>query len=182
MSRCVTICPIGFVEQDILEHVAQCIERRCSLGCRISLKIEPPRYAYNENRGQYNSKLVLKYLLQCHPCDCFRLIGVTCLDLYVPILKYVFGIAQMNGQCSIISTHRLLPQFYGQPQNLDLFMARLEKTALHELGHCLGLTHCRDRRCVMYSSARIEDTDFKRPDFCPTCFELFHWYLERSLS
>ena len=182
MSRCVTICPIGFVEKDILEHLAQGIERRCSLGCRISPKIEPPSFAYNENRGQYNSKLILRYLLQCHPTDTFSLIGVTRLDLYVPILKYVFGLAQMNGQCAIISTHRLLPQFYGQPQNMELFMARLKKTALHELGHCLGLSHCRDRRCVMYSSARIEDTDFKWSGFCSTCHELFHWHLDKGLS
>jgi len=182
LSRCVAICPVGFVEQDILEHIAKSIERRCGLRTRISQEIKPPRYAYNEKRGQYNSKVVLKYLLQCHPFDAFRVVGVTCADLYVPILKYVFGLAQMHGRCSIISTLRLYPQFYGQPQNRDVFCNRLEKTALHELGHCVGLTHCRDCRCVMYSSSRIEDTDFKRPDFCPTCYELFCWYLEADDS
>jgi archaemetzincin len=58
-------------------------------------------------------------------------------------------------------------------------VVRAQKTALHEIGHSLGLTHCRDRRCVMYSSTRIADTDFKQSHYCPTCLELFTWHLER---
>jgi len=181
LSDCVTICPIGSVDPGILEHIAKCISTRCGLTCRISMRMENPRYAYNDTRCQYNSKLILKHLLDRNFQDSFRLIGVTPVDLYVPILKYVFGLAQIQGKCSIISLHRLYPMFYDQPSNPDLLLARVEKTALHELGHTLGLTHCRDRRCVMYSSTRIEDTDLKQPDFCCTCFELFQWYLKKFL-
>jgi archaemetzincin len=165
-----------------LEHLAECISARCGVACKISLRMESPEYAFNENRRQYNSKLILKQLLQQCPRDTLKLIGVTPVDLYVPILKFVFGLAQIEGQCSIISLYRLYPQFYGQPSNPDLFLLRLEKTAFHELGHTFGITHCRDRHCTMYSSTRIEDTDFKQPEFCPTCFELFRWHLERSLN
>jgi archaemetzincin len=143
--------------------------------------MENPQFAYNDTRCQYNSKLILKRLLQRNLRGTLRLIGVTPMDLYVPILKFVFGLAQIEGKCSIISLHRLYPRFYDQPSNLDLLLARVEKTVLHELGHTFGITHCRDRRCVMYSSVRIEDTDVKQPDFCPTCFELFQWYLKKSL-
>jgi len=179
LSKCVAICPIGFVEEDILDHIAECIKKRCGLDCRISSRMENPTYAYDETRHQYNSKVILKHLLQCCPHDTLSFMGVTRVDLFVPILKYVFGLAQIKGKCSLISLYRLLPQFYNQPPNRDLLMTRIEKTALHELGHCLGLTHCRDRRCVMHSSTRIEDTDFKQPEFCPTCFELFKWRLEK---
>jgi len=144
------------------------------------MRMENPRYAYNDTRYQYNSKLILKHLLQKSPPDTLRLVGVTSVDLYVPILQFVFGLAQIEGQCSIISLHRLWPEYYDQPSDRDLLLARVEKTALHELGHTFGMTHCRDRRCVMYSSVRIEDTDLKQPDFCPTCFELFQWYLNKS--
>lgn len=181
MSGCVTICSVGPVDEGILEHIAECISTRCGLTCRISSRMENPKYAYNDTRRQYNSKQILKHLLQQCTRDTLRLIGVTHVDLYVPILKYVFGLAQIEGQCSIISLHRLLPQFYDQPSNPDLLLARVEKTALHELGHTFGITHCRDRRCIMYSSTRIEDTDLKQPDFCPTCFELFQWYLKKFL-
>ncbi|MFC1822495.1 archaemetzincin family Zn-dependent metalloprotease [Thermodesulfobacteriota bacterium] len=179
MSTSVTICPVGLIDEKIIEHIGKSIEARCGLECRVSQGVENPRYAYDEKRQQYNSKLILKRLLECCPQDSRRLIGITHVDLYVPILKYVFGLAQIEGPCSIISIHRLRPQFYEQPSDNNLLLNRVEKTAVHELGHTLGLTHCRERRCVMYSSTRIEDTDSKQPDFCPTCFELFKWNLDK---
>jgi len=180
LPDCVTICSLGSVDEGILDHIAKCISIRCGLSCRVSMGMGNPRYAYNDIRGQYNSKLILKHLLQQSAYDTLRLVGVTSVDLYVPILKFVFGLAQIDGKCSIISLHRLYPRFYDQPADPDLFLSRVEKTALHELGHTFGITHCRDRHCVMFSSTRIEDTDFKRAEFCPTCLELFHWFLNKS--
>jgi len=122
--------------------------------------------------------LILKDLITHRPEGALKFMGVTQVDLFVPILKYVFGVAQLEGPCSVISLHRLRPQYYEAPPNPDLFIERVKKTALHELSHSLGLTHCRDRSCVMHSSTNIEDTDYKKSLFCPTCFELFTWHLE----
>jgi archaemetzincin len=182
LYRCITIFPIGLVEGGILDLIAGCIQGRCGVVCKVSSPMENPRYAYDEKRGQYNSKLILKRLARSCPENSFRVMGVTRVDLFVPILKYVFGLAEIDGQGSIISAHRLYPEFYDLPSDPDLFMARVEKTALHELGHSLGLTHCRNRRCVMYSSTQIEHTDFKNADYCPTCSELFRWCLEKSMT
>jgi archaemetzincin len=181
LSKCVTICAVGPVDESILEHIAKFISARCGLFCKISSSTENPTYAYNDSRRQYNSKLILKHLL--HQCskDTFRVFGVTWADLYVPILKYVYGLAQIDGQCSIISLHRLCPKFYNQPANSHLLLTRVEKSVVHELGHTFGLIHCRDRRCTMYSSTRIEDMDFKQSELCPTCFELFKWYLIKNI-
>jgi len=33
----------------------------------------------------------------------------------------------------------------------------------------------------MYSSTRIDDTDAKMADFCPTCRELFRWRLQGTV-
>jgi len=142
--------------------------------------VETPRYAHNETRGQYDAKMILKKMRHQSPPASFRVMGVTELDLYVPILKYVYGLAQIEGKCALISLCRLRPQFYAQPPNPDLFLKRALKTALHELGHTFGLTHCRNRRCAMYSSTRIEDTDYKSCEFCPTCQELLKWYIQKS--
>jgi archaemetzincin len=144
--------------------------------------MEPPHYAYNEKRSQYHSKAILKRLLLDQRQDSIRLIGVTNVDLYVPILKYVYGLALIDGHCAVISLHRLRPEFYNKPPNPDLLMERVEKTVLHELGHSMGLTHCIDRRCIMYSSTRIGDTDHKSSRFCPTCSDLFRWYLGKCLE
>ncbi len=142
---------------------------------------EIPDHCHNKVRGQYNSKEILKHLIVHNPSDTLKFIGITELDLFVPILKYVFGLGQIEGQFSIISLHRLYPAFYDNPPNPSLMIKRIEKTALHELGHTFGLTHCRNKKCVMYSSIRIADTDKKESSFCPTCFELFKWYLENTM-
>ena len=182
MSRYIAICGIGLVQEDILANLVECIATRCGLTSRIFTSLATPKYAYNDTRCQYDSKLILKYLIQQCPHDAIRFVGVTPVDLYVPILKFVFGLAQIEGRCAVISTHRLCPRFYDQPSNPDLLLARIDKTVVHELGHTFGITHCRDRRCVMFSSTRIEDTDYKQPDFCPTCLELFKWHLEKVLQ
>lgn len=180
MTACVTICPIGAVEDEIVEPISRCIEEKCGLTCRFFQRMETPEYAYDKGREQYNSKLILRRLINHLPKNSFKFMGVTQVDLFVPILKYVFGVAQMQGPCSVISTHRLYPEFYEESSNQGLFLERVQKTALHELGHCFGLIHCRDRHCIMYSSTRIQDTDLKKIDFCPSCRDLFNWYLDQA--
>ncbi len=175
LSKFVTICPIGLVEDDILDHIAQNFERHYGFVCRMTQGMAEPKYAYDERRNQYDSKLILKHMIGHYPRDALRFMGVTHEDIFVPILKYVYGLAEMNGKCAVISIHRLLPEYYDMPSNRDLLMERVEKTAVHELGHTFGLTHCRDRRCIMYSSKHIGDTDYKGSDFCPACKELFNW-------
>jgi archaemetzincin len=170
------------VDHAVLEHLENRIAGRCGITCRTFPAMENPHYAYNEARGQYDSKSILKHLIQICPENTLRMIGVTHVDLFVPILKYVFGLSQIDGPCAIISLYRLYPQFYDQPDDSNLLLKRVEKTAMHELGHTLGLTHCRHRHCVMYSSTRIEDTDAKHTFFCPTCVDLFEWYLQQNVS
>jgi len=180
LLKFINICPIGILDWDIIEHIQGFIARRCGIDCRIGDPVARPEFAYVSSRDQFDSKAVLIHLLETQGCSALKILGITQVDLFVPILKYVYGLAQIEGRCSIISLYRLFPEYYDEPHDRDLFLSRIEKTALHEIGHTVGITHCRDRNCVMYSSVKIEDTDHKRPEFCQTCKELFRWYLAKS--
>jgi uncharacterized peroxidase-related enzyme len=90
-------------------------------------------------------------------------------DLFVPVLTFVFGEAQLDGNCAVVSTARLDEEFYGLPARSDLLRERLVKEASHELGHTFGLRHCADWRCVMASSHAVERLDVKGADFCAAC-------------
>ena len=84
-------------------------------------------------------------------------------------LTFVFGEAQLDGNCAVVSTARLEEEFYGLPSREELFRERLVKEAVHELGHTFGLRHCADWRCVMTSSHAVERLDVKGAEFCSAC-------------
>lgn len=64
----------------------------------------------------------------------WSLLGITRVDLYVPILKYVFGEEQMEGPCALVSLHRQRQEFYGLDRDDALLSQRVVKESVHELG------------------------------------------------
>jgi archaemetzincin len=83
--------------------------------------------------------------------------------------NFIFGLAQLRGRVALVSTRRLDPTFYGEKPSPGLFLERVVKEAIHELGHTFGLGHCADPRCVMSFSNSISDVDAKSAAFCPDC-------------
>lgn len=128
-----------------------------------------PELAFDPSRGQYNSRLLLAQLLDNKPAGAGRVLGVTGVDLFIPVLTYVFGEAQMDGRAAVVSLYRLDSQIYGLPADRGLLFDRLAKEAIHELGHTYNLTHCHSHPCVMMSSPYVEGVDLKTDRFCPAC-------------
>lgn len=128
-----------------------------------------PEIAFDASRGQYNSRLLLAQLLRHAPDDSTRILGVTALDLFIPVLTYVFGEAQLGGRAALVSTHRLDNAVYGLPPEPGLLFERLSKEAIHELGHTYSLVHCHDMDCVMTSSMQVDGVDLKSDRFCSRC-------------
>lgn len=127
-----------------------------------------PERCLDPERGQYNSTLLLAQL-QGAPGDAWRVLGVTGIDLFIPVLTYVFGEAQLPGRAAVISLHRLSPELYGLPPDEERLAGRAEKEAVHELGHTFGLVHCRRPGCVMGTSTYVEEIDLKSARFCDEC-------------
>jgi len=151
-----------------LEHLAVALARTFQTPCRIRPAAVDIEFARDRRREQYYSTAVLQHLERTGDPD-VRILGVTGCDLFVPVLTFVFGEAQLSGNCAIVSTARLADEFYGLPRREDLLRERLLKEAGHELGHTFGLRHCPDWRCVMASTHAVERLDVKTPDFCPRC-------------
>jgi archaemetzincin len=125
--------------------------------------------AYNISRGQSNSSVVLTELLRVFPNHDGKLLAITSVDLFIPVLTFVFGEAQLNDRASVASGCRLREEFYGMAPNEKLFRERLLKESVHELGHTFGLLHCHDYNCVMHSSTSVDDIDIKGAHLCPQC-------------
>ena len=153
---------------DLLEHVAASLARHFRTPCRIRPELFDVGFAADTGRGQYYSTAILQRL-ESRAEGGVRILGVTVHDLYVPVLTFVFGEAQLDGPCAVVSTARLDDRFYGLPANEGLLRERLVKEAVHELGHTFGLRHCPDWQCVMASSHAVERLDIKNADFCADC-------------
>lgn len=124
---------------------------------------------FSEERNQYHSTFILSKLLDCLPEDGSKIVGITQVDIFTPILTFLFGEAQLNGKGALVSTYRLRNEYYGLPANQNLLYDRLLKEIVHELGHTLGLVHCRNYECVMNSSTYVEDIDLKTSRLCKLC-------------
>ncbi len=167
----IDLIPIAFHDRALLEHLRKRLGEVLHVEVNL-LEVElNPERAFDSSRQQYHSAEMLALLLAFAPSFDSKILGVTGLDLFVPILTFVFGQAQLNNRAAIFSTYRLANEFYGIPPSRERFEERAIKEALHELGHTFGLRHCFDNPCAMNPSSYVEDIDLKPEGYCGKCLE-----------
>ena len=176
------LVPLGDISDEYLKSISEGIEEQFGLPVKITSNQGLPVYALDSVRQQYNSNLIIKKLLDEAAADALKILGVTNADLFNPIFSFVFGEAQFKGRCAVISSYRLI----GNPESesgihCPPLINRLEKEAIHELGHTFGLKHCMDPDCVMQYSVGVACADRKFSFFCPACRELMLWHLGTDL-
>ncbi len=126
---------------------------------------------FDASRRQYDANKLLKSLDSVSTAANIKTIGLYRVDLFIPILTFIFGQAIFKGKTGVVSTYRLRNEQYGMIGNEDLIYERFRKVVFHELGHSYGLIHCHIPVCVMRSSTYVEDIDQKKHLFCPKCKE-----------
>jgi archaemetzincin len=131
--------------------------------------IDEPARAFSRRRAQWSSAAFLEAMLPLVPEAATRLLGVTERDLFVPVLSFVYGQAQLGGRVAVVSLARLRPEFHGRPGSPEVLARRAAAEAVHEVGHTFGLVHCPDRRCPMSLSIDLPDLDGKTATPCPAC-------------
>lgn len=164
------LVPVGECRLRTLEQLGPALADRFGVPWDVLAEPLPAESALHAERRQYHSTEILAQLQRRAGQECWRILGVTDLDLYIPILTFVFGEAQMGGSVALVSTHRLHQEFYGLPNDEDVFQERLLKESLHELGHTLDLRHCEDYRCAMAGSHAVEWIDLKEAAICAECW------------
>jgi archaemetzincin len=162
----ILLVPVGEVEAKVLTYLCAALTEAFGRPCRVDDTLPVPKDAFNPRRRQYSADAILQ---RVRTGQVERGLGVVDLDLYVPQLNFVFGLADRGGRRAVIALPRLREGFYGAADDEALFLGRTVKEAVHELGHTYGLSHCRDPRCVMAFSNSLADTDYKGQTFCPRC-------------
>ncbi|PRR68706.1 archaemetzincin [Neomoorella humiferrea] len=117
--------------------------------------LEPPAAGWDTFRGQYDVHFLLEALLAPQGKD--LVLWLVSVDIGDPWHSYVFGAA--GKQRAIVSTARI--------ENLE----DVCKEACHEVGHLLGLQHCRNN-CCMRPSWTVRGIQNKPANLCEQCCNL----------
>jgi archaemetzincin len=160
---------IGNLPEPALDWVENAIAEWFPFPIRRLCPLQVPGGAYDTKRKQYQSLELMKILAQRAPRDASGVLGVTNVDLAIPMLSFLFGQAQFDGPIAVVSLCRLHQEFYGLPPDESLLRERTAKEVLHELGHTFGLVHCSEPTCAMSLATHVELVDAKAERYCTHC-------------
>jgi len=167
------LVPIYLPEHhDLIGHLRAALASGLKADVRLRTAWFDPERSFDAGRAQYSSTMLLRLLLDDPLHTEHRVLAVASVDLFAPVLTYVFGEAQLAGRAAVVSLHRLRAELYGLPADAALLAGRLVKEAIHEVGHTYGLVHCAEASCVMRSSTYVEDIDLKPATFCDSCLQV----------
>jgi archaemetzincin len=169
LVSCIQLLPFGQMPGVDLDPISAGLENEFGLPCEVLNAESDLSYAFNSSRQQYSSTEILARMSHRPIPPGSRLLGIASVDLYIPILTFVFGEAQFDGACAVVSLHRLRPEFYGLSSDHESVQTRILKEAVHELGHTVALAHCDNYACVMAASHSVERIDLKSIHFCSGC-------------
>jgi archaemetzincin len=165
----ITLISFGNFEKDFLEKISGAVQHEfnCSVFCKET-RLDLSDF-FDPGRRQYNGDRLLRVVDSMNSPETTKTIGLFTVDLFIPILTYIFGQAQLGGRTAIASLYRLNNERYGILTDGDSLLNRFEKEVIHELGHTFGLIHCHTPTCVMRASTYVEDIDQKDDHLCLKC-------------
>lgn len=165
----ITLVSYGNFDKNFLEKVAFDVKREFNYPVIFSEGNIEINDFYDPARRQYDGNKLLVEMESMHTPSSLKTIGLFRVDLFIPILTYIYGQAVLNGKTGISSLYRLKNELYGMKQDENLLQQRFSKVVIHELGHTFGLIHCHIPSCVMRPSSYVEILDQKSSSFCHSC-------------
>jgi len=163
----VAIQPLGPVDAALIREVTRSISATFAARVRVMPAGPLPAAAFYPPRRRWRGERILDHLDATRPAGAVKVLAVTSCDVSVTKGAHadwgVLGVAELGGPAAVVSVHRMGRA--GAP-----VAQRLGRVATHELGHAMGLPHCRTPGCVMNDACgSIRTVDRSSGEFCPAC-------------
>jgi archaemetzincin len=192
--KVIVIRPLG-AWPERLRHIPPLITRYLMIYFRRPVRWEdaqplPGRHRVNgdgaELHLQYPTQDILDRLIRTLPDDAIAHVALTAQDLYpAEDWGFVFGMADLDKRVGVISLARLFPRFWGfvnTPLARRLALLRTLKVLAHEIGHMLGVNHCRAFTCLMSGCTGLVEHDTTPLHLCPLCMAKLGWRLNLNVQ
>lgn len=183
-SLTIAVQPYDEVPASWLDSIAAALEREHGAQVYMLSSRALPTTAFTHTKtARYRADSLLRHLLHIKPDSIDLILGLTRHDMSTtkydaagqvlePASRYsdwgVFGLGYRPGKASVLSSFRL-------GQGHHLLIQRMQKVAVHEVGHNRGLPHCDNQSCVMRSAAeRLSTIDAVKTRMCDQCRRAVH--------
>ena len=161
MAKPLGVVLLDDIEANVMDRVVAFVSEKLGVGVSLLGRAEC-RVGYDPTRGQWRADEVIRRCVARFSSPSRFCVGLTGVDLYVPRLNFVFGLALKREGLAVVSWQRL-------GDGREVFVDRLAKEVIHEVGHLEGLDHCSNDTCIMWFSNTLAETDRKGLDFCQAC-------------
>lgn len=175
------IQPFQGISKKDIEAVKTAVEDYYGFTVEILPTIKmPPAFYTTVKSPRYRADSILHYLREERLPSTQVILGLTHYDISTtkhdalgevkkPQYKYldwgIFGLGSVGGGACVVSNFRLGRKVGPQQKTI-----RLQKVALHEVGHALGLPHCPNDGCFMRDAVeRIGTLDEVNMALCGAC-------------
>lgn len=173
----VHVVPLGDVSPEILATLKRGMEGHAELRIDIAPAVSLSQTRRAKRPGRYLAASMLETLAALPGTSEGKVLGVTAVDIVAEKDGNpewgVLGLGSLDGKACVLSTFRMKRAWERGGATDELVAERLWKTAVHEVGHTLGLEHCATKGCLMEDGQGTVATTDAETALCPTCAERY---------
>lgn len=169
----VHVIPLGPVPDETMKSLVAGLEGHADIQARVHPTVPLTETRKAKRAGRYLAYDMLTVLARAADTQEGKVLGVTEVDIVAEKDGNpewgVLGLGSIDGKSCVLSTFRMRRTWDRGGADEPTVRSRLWKTAIHEVGHTLGLEHCPTRGCVMEDGHGTVATTDRETDLCPSC-------------